>query len=439
MHFKSNYTHLYKIILIGLGFSTLVLFGGSKESIFLILILASLAFIGVEWISKLANTEIKKKISLYAVPTCFLIIVILNLTGWIGTLTGASSGNQNFALLLAAPFYLLSIAAYFSDAIAGKIKKISFLNYLLYISLPFKLLAGPLEPPALIKQIEALKPRFRNTYILVAWPWVVLGVFMKFVIANRLNPAANLHLTDPISALLTASVFEIKFYFDFAGYSFIAYGLALASGLKINHNFDHPFFAANVVLFWRRWHMSLGRFLSRYILEPNLKFIKTRSGKEVFASSIFIVSAMWHGGTVNYLFWGIFHAICYYSYIKYLKKIRFKNITSVSSMLAFFVLGRFLATEANTDRLFEKIKNILSMNYYIEYIVNPKLNYIFQSFELKALSLFTLFLLLEAYTLHRYTNNRPYHFFRKPTISIIILIAVICFSVQSGGLLYARI
>ena len=102
--------------------------------------------------------------------------------------------------------------------------------------------------------------------VTAAWPWLALGTVMKFVIGNRLTPAVTLGDTHPTVALLTAAIFELKFYFDFAGYSFIGYGGALLFGFRISRNFTHPFLASNVVLFWRRWHMSLGRFLARYLL-----------------------------------------------------------------------------------------------------------------------------------------------------------------------------
>lgn len=140
------------------------------------------------------------------------------------------------------------------------------LDFFTYVALPFKLLAGPLEPPSFIRQLQQWQPRFSLVRVTAAWPWLALGTVMKFVIGNRLTPAVTLGDTHPTVALLTAAIFELKFCFDFAGYSFIGYGGALLFGFRISRNFTHPFLASNVVLFWRRWHMSLGRFLARYLL-----------------------------------------------------------------------------------------------------------------------------------------------------------------------------
>ena len=429
----------YKTALIGLGFLLLLMFGGSTQSVLMIWGVATAGYLGAQWVHQSTSLVLRKRLSLSAVPLCFLLIVILNMTGWIGTLTGAGNSSENFILLLAAPFYFLSIAAYFSDVSAGKKQPSKYMDYLLYVSLPFKLLAGPLEQPNLLNQIAVLKPKLRTTYVLIAWPWLVLGAFMKFVIANRLDPAINLNETDPLSVLLTASVFELKFYFDFAGYSFMAYGLALMSGLKITHNFEHPFFAPNVVLFWRRWHMSLGRFLSRYVLEPNLRFIKSRNIKEIFAASIFIVSAMWHGGTINYLFWGLFHGICYYAYIKFIKHLSVPKAVGVVSMLLFFIMGRFFATDANTDRLLQKIFNLANPMSYVQYFTEFHLSYLVQMPEVKAVLLALVFFFIEAYSIRRYTLARPYHFFRKPIAGLLLLCMILVFAQPSGNLLYARI
>jgi alginate O-acetyltransferase complex protein AlgI len=429
----------YKILLIISGFATLLLFGGEFESIFMLFFLATLSFHYSKWVNGFASLETRDNIFRWAVPLCFVVIVTFNISGFIGTLAGSNGGAENFVLFLGAPFYFLSIAACLADIASRKRPCPTYVDFLVYVVLPFKLLAGPLERPSLLNRISDLKWRFRQTQLLISWPWVTLGAFMKFVIANRLNPASNLNEIDPISVLLTASIFELKFYFDFAGYSFMAYGLALACGIKITLNFIHPFFAANVVLFWRRWHISLGRFLSRYILDRNIRFIKHRKLRELFVASIFLVSAMWHGGTVNYLIWGLFHSLCYYFYVKSFWRYSVPKPISILSMISFLVIGRFLATDSQSDRLLAKIINLLNPLSYLQYLHNPHLAYSMDSSEFNAILLAFLFLCMEYYSIKRYGLMRPYHFFRKPIVSLSMLIFLLCTSRGSMSLLYARI
>ena len=376
-----------------------------------------------------------------SVPVALLSIVLLNINGLIGTLTGSVDvTQQSYVLLLAAPFYFLSAAAFVSDIALRKLPLPSFLDYMTYLTLPFKLLAGPLEAPRLLGKIEKLRPRFTWWRFSAAWPWIALGLVMKFVIANRLFPSNNIANTQPFAVIITATIFELKFYFDFAGYSFIGYGAALACGLPMNQNFCHPFFAPNVVVFWRRWHMSLGRFLSRYILEPNLSFFTSRTTKIIFASGIFFVSALWHGGTANYVLWGLFHATCYFGYVQYMKRKSISRLVGGIAMILFFVLGRFLAIDSDTSRLFEKIGFLFSNPF----LASSDPNYLVFTYdlarsEIKALVLACVFLALEAVSLRLYTVNRAYHLFRKPLPALGLLVFFLFYGIDSGVLLYARI
>ena len=89
---------------------------------------------------------------------------------------------------------------------------------------------------------------------------------MKFCIGSRLTPSNLLEYDDPVGSFICAFIFELKFYFDFAGYSFLVFGLAKLFNINLTLNFNHPFTANNVVEFWHKWHISLGKFLQRYIL-----------------------------------------------------------------------------------------------------------------------------------------------------------------------------
>lgn len=428
-----------KIILCASGFLLLAFVGGSIWPMVSLFACATITYGFALHSQASTNARYKKIIGRWSVLFTLALIVTLNLTGQIGTLTGASdSAQSSFSLLLAAPFYFLSAAAFMSDIAHNKLRMPKFLDYLTYLSLPFKLLAGPLELPRMLGQIEKFTPRFTWWRFSSAWPWMAMGAFMKFVIANRLNPSANLDLTDPISTLTTAAVFELKFYFDFAGYSFIGYGAALCIGFRMNKNFAHPFFASNVVNFWRQWHMSLGRFLSRYILEPNLSFFSSRSSKVFFASCIFFVSALWHGGTLNYVLWGFFHATIYFIYVSYLKRRNIKHSVGILSMVIFFIMGRFFAIDANGMRLQEKIQNIFILNTY--QVNNEKfISHIIFNSEIKGLIAAFLFLSLEFLSLRLYSSHRSYHLFRKPLFALFFLILFIFFGIDTGNLLYARI
>jgi D-alanyl-lipoteichoic acid acyltransferase DltB (MBOAT superfamily) len=409
-----------------------------------VLVLVAIALLSYGAARLLANgppRSIHKVFGRCAVPVGLVLVVLLNLFGVIGTLTGAQETIAfSSPLLVAFPFYILSASAFLTDISIRRLAMPKLLDYFTYLVLPFKLLAGPLDTPDLLAQIKKVSLPRSWLHVAAGWPWLTLGLFMKYVIANRLNPGATLGWTDPLSALYTAVVFELKFYFDFAGYSFMGYGGALACGLRITRNFAHPFFAGNVVLFWRRWHVSLGRYLTRYLLEPNVMMFKSKLVRMIFTSSIFLASAMWHGGTGNYLLWGLFHGIVYFSWTRWMKKKNIPVALGIVSMLAFFVLGRFLAIDANFDRLLLKIVNLFDPHAWMQSgsLIASQVVPAIQR-EWAGLSFAAAFLAFEGWSLRQYGVSRPYHAFRRPIMSFVLFLAFLLVGTDQGVLLYARI
>ncbi len=375
----------------------------------------------------------------YFVPIFFLIIIFLNIKGYITTLTGIHDNTKISLIFVGFTFYLLNAGAYVVDAKPNINKGYlsEFVDLSLYIVLPFKFLAGPLENTDLIKQFEKIS--FKNSFskIKIATSWIILGLFMKFVIAHRLTPLNLINETKAIESFICAFVFELKFYFDFAGYSFIAYGLAMLANLKLTLNFNHPFTSRNVVIFWHNWHISLGKFLQRYVLYKNVGIFGSRSGKILFASSIFLLSAMWHGGTLNYLLWGTFHGSVYCIFIVFFKKKNINSYFSVVAMFLFFVIGRMFAIDISSHRLVEKI---ISYFNYKSYIITPERFYTILEASIVNVNVYfiiLLFLSLEFFQVYK-LKKQKYHLFRRPILTIPMFIFILIFGYNTGELLYAR-
>jgi D-alanyl-lipoteichoic acid acyltransferase DltB (MBOAT superfamily) len=332
------------------------------------------------------------------------------------------------------------MAAFLSDIAGRKIAFPKFINYFVYVALPFKLLAGPIEFPRMIQKIESMKFKFSMSRAMVGYSWLILGLFMKFVIANRLNPSLNLKNLELWHTFFTAIIFEFKFYFDFAGYSFMAYGAALMFNFRLTLNFTHPFLSKNVVLFWRNWHISLGKFLSRYVLETNLKYLKNREVKLVFASVIFMFSALWHGGTMNYLFWGIFHGLCYYIYVRLLKNVNVNVVIAIIAMFLFIVAGRYLAIDSDAGRLLLKLSEYGDYRNYLAVFNEADLiKHCLEMISFKMLILIVLFLSFEYINIKKYGPHKPYHFFRKSFVMMSMTVIVMAYGFNTSSLLYARL
>lgn len=432
-----------KLFFIFLGFILLYLVSETYLSIFIVSLTTLFTFIIAEIKCKVSQSQ-KFFIERFCVPTGFLILVLFNIFGLIKTLTGTVNYNQSTSLIFVGiTFYILSAAAYIADLNESSNKKNlydNFINLYLYLILPFKILSGPLEKPDIIKYFKNIIIYPKSTARkFVSFTWISLGIFMKFCISSRLEPSKLLNYADPLGSFICALIFELKFYFDFAGYSFLAYGFSKFFNFKLTLNFNHPFTANNVVEFWHRWHITLGKFLQKYILLKNIKFFKTRISKAVFASFIFVISAMWHGGTTNYLMWGIFHGAIYLTYVQYFKEVNFSKFTSLISMFFFFVFGRMIAIDINSGRLIEKFQNYFNFNQYLNYQLNDFINILdVGTSTMYVLVVSFLFIVLEFVQVKIYRKNH-YRFFRKPLVSCLLFVISVFFGFNSMELLYARI
>ena len=142
----------------------------------------------------------------------------------------------------------------------------------------------------------------------------VFGLAKKVLLADTLAKAvnygySNVSMLDSISALLLAVGYLTELYFDFGGYCDMAVGLGKMIGLEVAENFDAPFHSASVKEFWRRWHMTLGRFFTRYVYIP---LGGNRRGKMRTLCNVMIVmllSGLWHGAAWTFVLWGFLHGV----------------------------------------------------------------------------------------------------------------------------------
>lgn len=139
-------------------------------------------------------------------------------------------------------------------------------------------------------------------------------MFIKLVIADRLGIYVDTAYANYIhfsgSTLLKASIFfSFQIYADFAGYSLMAMGIAKTLGFDIINNFRRPYLAVSVTDFWRRWHISLSRWLKDYVYIPlgGNRCSKARNYLNIFVT--FLVSGIWHGANWTFIVWGVMHGI----------------------------------------------------------------------------------------------------------------------------------
>lgn len=219
-------------------------------------------------------------------------------------------------LPLGISFFTFTQIAFLVDAYKEKVKEYDLLNYMLFVTYFPHLLAGPILHHA------EMMPQF-----LSRWNWAVkwrnagiglfifsMGLFKKVVIADTLAEWANTGF-DAETALnffeawATSLSYSLQLYFDFSGYTDMAIGISLMFNIRLPINFNSPYKAKNIQDFWRRWHITLSRFLRDYIYIPlgGNQVGRYRNYGNLFA--VFLIGGLWHGASWMFVIWGALHGI----------------------------------------------------------------------------------------------------------------------------------
>lgn len=231
-------------------------------------------------------------------------------------------------LPLGISFFTFQKIAYLVDCARGEAKRTSIGEFALFASFFPQLIAGP------IVHHKEIIPQFRSenfgrlqwSNVLVGLTIFSIGLFKKTVIADTIAAyfiptykAAVAHgAVDPATGWLMAAAWTLQLYFDFSGYSDLAIGLARMFGVKLPLNFHSPLRTASITDYWRRWHMSLQRFVVSYIFQPlavplnRVAASSGASGWTAFAIAVaapsfvtFFVLGVWHGAGWNFVVFGV--------------------------------------------------------------------------------------------------------------------------------------
>ncbi|MFC0187307.1 MBOAT family O-acyltransferase [Fictibacillus aquaticus] len=222
----------------------------------------------------------------------------------------------NLLLPLAISFFTFEQIAYIVDAYRGSTKEKDFLNYALFVTFFPRLIAGPIIlHQELIPQFHDAKNKRINAQNVAAGIFIfMIGLCKKVAIADTLAVYANdgfanyANLTV-LEAWVTSLSYTYQLYFDFSGYCDMAIGIGLLFNIKLPVNFFSPYKARNIQEFWKRWHMTLGRFLTSYLYIP---LGGSKEGSYKLYRNIlivFAVSGIWHGAGWTFVIWGLMHGL----------------------------------------------------------------------------------------------------------------------------------
>jgi D-alanyl-lipoteichoic acid acyltransferase DltB (MBOAT superfamily) len=227
--------------------------------------------------------------------------------------------TASIVLPLGISFFTFQQIAYLVDVHSGKAEEHSVLDYALFVCFFPQLIAGPIVHHGEILPQFSRRSGYRpDDYdFSVGVTMFTLGLFKKVVIADTMATFASpVFVTAesgaPIAFWLAwqgALAYTLQLYFDFSGYSDMAIGAARLFGIKLPLNFDSPYKARNIIDFWRRWHMTLSRFLRDYLYIPLGGNQKGKSRRYLNLIITMVLGGLWHGAGWTFVFWGLLHGL----------------------------------------------------------------------------------------------------------------------------------
>ncbi len=232
-----------------------------------------------------------------------------------GILNRLSAGETIPVLSLSLPlgisFYTFQIVSYLFDCYRGKWKeKTDFVSFAAYVTMFPQLVAGPIvKYEEVAERMKARKIRAKS--VESGLKLFSIGLGLKVLLANQIGTLWNTLMSagpgnlSAAAAWMGAFAYSFQIYFDFWGYSLMAKGLGKMLGFRIPRNFNNPYTSRSVSEFWRRWHITLGRWFREYLYIP---LGGNRKGFFRTVFNLFVVwslTGLWHGASFNFVLWGL--------------------------------------------------------------------------------------------------------------------------------------
>jgi alginate O-acetyltransferase complex protein AlgI len=240
--------------------------------------------------------------------------LIVNVNDVIGT----SFVLRNIVIPIGISFFTFQKIAYLVDAYRGETEEYDLLEFSLFVMFFPQLIAGPIvHHKEVIPQFKHSDLRLSYADMAAGISLFTIGMLKKVLIADKVAIWVNVVFASaksgtPVSFLdawLAAFAFGFQIYFDFSGYTDMALGLALMIGIRLPLNFNSPYKSANIIDFWRRWHMTLSRFLRDYVYIPLGGNRHGRGFRYFNLLLTMLIGGFWHGAAWTFVAWGALHGI----------------------------------------------------------------------------------------------------------------------------------
>jgi alginate O-acetyltransferase complex protein AlgI len=280
------------------------------------------------WIAKAGvrhDVSGKKRLMIVAISANLLLLCYYKYANFfLNNINSAANTHFSFGeiiLPLGISFFTFTQIAFLVDTYQDKVKEYNFIHYTLFVTYFPHLIAGP------VLHHKEMMPQFAHTATYrIDWNNVAsglmlftLGLCKKVLMADALAPYVNSVFNGVQHGLATgilpttyeawagALAYTLQIYFDFSGYTDMALGIALMFGIRLPINFNSPYKASSIIEFWRRWHMTLSRFLRDYLYIP---LGGNRSGilrRYLHLMVTMLLGGLWHGAGWTFVLWGALH------------------------------------------------------------------------------------------------------------------------------------
>jgi alginate O-acetyltransferase complex protein AlgI len=229
----------------------------------------------------------------------------------LNALTGLSLRHTELTLPLGLSFYTFSVLSYVLDVYMDKAPaQRNVLQFALYVTFFPKLISGPIvRYQEMESQLQSRK--MAPAKLGAGVNLFLVGLFKKVLLADNLGTGfaaiSGLTTMSVGTAWLGMVLYSLQLYFDFSGYSDMAIGLAKLFGFSFEKNFDYPYLSTSITEFWRRWHISLGRWFREYVYIP-LGGNRCSQPKQLRnLAVVWLLTGLWHGASWTFILWGIYH------------------------------------------------------------------------------------------------------------------------------------
>ena len=277
---------------------------------------------------------------------------------------------SNIIMPIGISFYTFQVITYVVDLYKGKIdRQTNLLLFSLYIMFFPQLIAGPIVKYQEIEK-QLINPDVNWNNIKYGFGRFIIGLGKKVLISNQVGFIASsiqnsaMNSISPKMAWLCVIAYTIQILYDFSGYSDMAIGLGSIFGFHFPENFQNPYTSHSITEFWRRWHITLGRFFKEYVYIP---LGGNRVNKIRWIINILIVwmlTGLWHGASWNFIIWGMYYGIIII--IEKVSNIHNKLPKLISWIITMIIImigwGIFMFDNVSVNEMIIFIKKLLFIN-----------------------------------------------------------------------------